>query len=111
MRNGFFVISIITLFFLICLSHKIFAWQQQADYKITVSLNDEDRILTGREVITYYNNSPFALNKLYFHLYQNAFQFFRMGYASAMAWILCVIMAFILYALFKTSRWVYYEKQ
>lgn len=45
------------------------------------------------------------------YLYQNAFQFFRMGYASAMAWIMFIIVAVILIILFKTSKWVYYEKR
>ncbi len=44
------------------------------------------------------------------YLYQNAFRFFRMGYASAMAWIMFVIIAIILVLLFKTSKWVYYER-
>jgi multiple sugar transport system permease protein len=43
------------------------------------------------------------------YLYQNAFQFFKMGYASAQAWILFLIILAISLALFKTSgRWVYY---
>jgi len=45
------------------------------------------------------------------YLYQNAFQFFRMGYASAMAWILFIITGGIIFLLFKTQKWVYYEKQ
>jgi multiple sugar transport system permease protein len=43
------------------------------------------------------------------YLYQNAFQFLKMGYASALAWIL---FAFILIATliqFRFSSWVYYE--
>lgn len=43
------------------------------------------------------------------YLYQNAFQFFRMGYASAMAWVLLVITAVALVGVFRTSGWVYYE--
>ena len=35
------------------------------------------------------------------YLYQNAFQFFRMGYASAMAWILLIIALSIVFLLFK----------
>lgn len=35
------------------------------------------------------------------YLYQNAFQFFKMGYASAMAWILLVIALAIILLLFK----------
>ena len=43
------------------------------------------------------------------YLYQNAFLFFRMGYASAMAWILFLIVAAILVFVFRTSRWVHQE--
>ncbi len=43
------------------------------------------------------------------YLYQNAFQFFRMGYASAMAWVLLIITAVALVGVFRTSGWVYYE--
>lgn len=43
------------------------------------------------------------------YLYQNAFQFYRMGYASAMGWILFIIIAIFTYILFKSSaRRVYY---
>jgi multiple sugar transport system permease protein len=35
------------------------------------------------------------------YLYQNAFQFFKMGYASAMAWILLLIALAIIFLLFK----------
>lgn len=43
------------------------------------------------------------------YLYQNAFQFFRMGFASAMAWVLMLITAGALVLIFRTSGWVYYE--
>ena len=44
------------------------------------------------------------------HLYRNAFQHLRMGYASAMAWVLFVIIALLTYLQFASSgRWVYYE--
>jgi len=43
------------------------------------------------------------------YLYQNAFSYYRMGYASAMGWILFVIVALCSYLLFKSSaRRVYY---
>lgn len=45
------------------------------------------------------------------YLYQNAFQFFRMGFASAMAWVLMVITVGALVLIFRTSGWVYYEGQ
>ena len=46
-------------------------WQQRADYVIDVELNDETQVLTGRETITYHNNSPEALTYLWLQLDQN----------------------------------------
>jgi multiple sugar transport system permease protein len=43
------------------------------------------------------------------YLYQNAFIFFKMGYASAMAWILFAIILAATVLLFRTSGWVYYR--
>jgi multiple sugar transport system permease protein len=44
------------------------------------------------------------------YLYRNAFQNFRNGYASAMAWILLLIIVALTLIVFKTQgRWVYYE--
>ena len=43
------------------------------------------------------------------YLYENGFRFFRMGYASAMAWILFGAVVVVTVILFRTSaRWVYY---
>ncbi|MEZ0333285.1 MAG: carbohydrate ABC transporter permease, partial [Gemmatimonadales bacterium] len=43
-------------------------------------------------------------------LYQNAYEFFRMGLACAMAWILFLITLAATILVFKSSaRWVYYE--
>ena len=43
------------------------------------------------------------------YLYRNAFNFFRMGYASAMAWLLFIIIVIFTILVFRTSaRWVYY---
>lgn len=44
------------------------------------------------------------------HLYRVAFQLFRMGYGSAMAWVLFVIILVLTLIVARTSRsWVYYE--
>jgi len=43
------------------------------------------------------------------HLYRNAFTFLRMGKASAMAWLLFVVIVGLTITLFRSSgRWVYY---
>ena len=46
-------------------------WQQRADYVIDVEVNDETQVLTGKETIMYYNNSPEALTYLWLQLDQN----------------------------------------
>jgi multiple sugar transport system permease protein len=44
------------------------------------------------------------------HLYYNAFSYFQMGYASALAWIFFVFIFILSYIQIKLSdRWVYYE--
>jgi hypothetical protein len=48
-------------------------WQQKADYKIKVELNDDNQSMKGSETITYYNNSPSDLNYLWLQLDQNLF--------------------------------------
>ncbi|MCB9992794.1 MAG: sugar ABC transporter permease [Hyphomicrobiaceae bacterium] len=46
------------------------------------------------------------------HLYNNAFRYFRMGYASALAWFLLVITLLATFVLLRASRnRVYYEGQ
>ena len=46
------------------------------------------------------------------YLYRNAFMFFKMGYASAMAWLLFLVIVAFSVIIFRTSaRWVYYGGQ
>jgi multiple sugar transport system permease protein len=42
------------------------------------------------------------------YLYQNAFQYLKMGYASALAWILFIIIMAVTILQMRTSKWVYY---
>jgi len=49
-------------------------WQQRADYSIDVALDDQQQHLTAKETVTYYNNSPDALNYLWLQLDQNIFE-------------------------------------
>ena len=44
------------------------------------------------------------------YLYQNSFKYYEMGYGSAMAWILLVIVGFFTAMVFRSSKqWVFYE--
>ncbi|MDR1949418.1 MAG: sugar ABC transporter permease [Spirochaetaceae bacterium] len=46
------------------------------------------------------------------YLYQQAFKYQKMGYASALSWVLFVIVAFLTALVFRSSRkWVFYENK
>ena len=47
-------------------------WQQKADYKINITLDDAKQTISGTETITYYNQSPDNLKYLWLQLDQNA---------------------------------------
>lgn len=56
---------------------------------------------------------PFDKTLLYaVYLFEKAFAFYDMGYASALAWVLLIIIGIFTVIIFKTSdRWVYYESK
>ncbi len=49
-------------------------WQNRVDYKIKVRLDDIKHFLNGEERLTYYNNSPVTLNRIWLLLYPNAYK-------------------------------------
>ena len=49
-------------------------WQQKIKYVIDVDMNVATNQFTGTEKIDYWNNSPDTLNRIFVHLYWNAFQ-------------------------------------
>lgn len=57
------------------------------------------------------NGGPLDSTLFYvLYIYRNAFQFFKMGYAAALAWILfLIILALTLLVVRSARRWVYYE--
>jgi multiple sugar transport system permease protein len=56
------------------------------------------------------NGGPMASTEFYaMNLYRQAFEFFRMGKACALAWIMAIVVALLTAVLFKTSGgWVFY---
>ncbi len=47
-----------------------------------------------------------------YHLFNNAFRYFRMGQASAMAWVMCVIVLIITAIQLRSAKfWVHYEAE
>lgn len=49
-------------------------WQQAVKYKMTVDVNVQTNRFTGKQKLEYSNNSPYSLDKVFYHLYWNAFQ-------------------------------------
>jgi multiple sugar transport system permease protein len=66
---------------------------------------------TNAYIISGGNGSPAGSTLLYtLYMYQRGFVDFRMGYASAMAWLLLVVLAAFTALMFGTARlWVHYE--
>ncbi len=74
-----FVSRIFTLFLLISITLTSHAqrqgyWQQAIEYEMDINMDAENHQFSGTQEITYYNNSPDTLRKVFFHLYFNAFQ-------------------------------------
>ena len=57
-------------------------FQQKADYKIDVTLNDIENTLDGFEIINYTNNSPDTLYFIWFHLWPNAYKNDRTAFSE-----------------------------
>ena len=72
-------IGSVLVFYILFIS-KLFAdpidsyWQQKVDYDMDIVLHDSIRQISGKTTIKYTNNSPDSLDKIYMHLYPNAFQ-------------------------------------
>ncbi len=49
-------------------------WQQEISYQMDIDFDVETHQFTGTQRIRYKNNSPDELNRVFFHLYFNAFQ-------------------------------------
>ncbi|GAA4067949.1 M1 family metallopeptidase [Flavobacterium cheonanense] len=49
-------------------------WQQKADYKMEVSMDVKTYQYKGKQELIYTNNSSDTLRKVFYHLYNNAFQ-------------------------------------
>ena len=69
-------------FFLVLLGLNLFVaasaqsnrWQQRVAYTMNIDMDANSNRFNGNQVLKYYNNSPDKLDKLFYHLYFNAFQ-------------------------------------
>ncbi|WP_431157093.1 M1 family metallopeptidase [Winogradskyella poriferorum] len=49
-------------------------WQQHVDYTMEIDMDVDSYQYVGKQTLEYTNNSPDILNRVYYHLYFNAFQ-------------------------------------
>jgi hypothetical protein len=65
---------IFTIFCFVSTIHAQSYWQQKADYEMEIDFDNSKHRFKGVQKITYTNHSPDTLDKLFYHLYFNAFQ-------------------------------------
>ncbi len=78
-------------------------------FVIVIGVVGSFQIFTTVAVMT--RGGPGSSTMVYvYYLYQNAFSYFKMGYASALGWILFIIIAALTWVQFAAGRrWVHYE--
>ena len=78
-------------------------------FNLVMGLIGSMQAFTSAFVVT--QGRPFGMTRFYvMYLYETAFEWGQMGYASAMAWFLFVIIVAMTAIVFKSSGgWVYYE--
>jgi multiple sugar transport system permease protein len=82
-------------------------------YELVLSMIGTFQYFTEAYVASGGTGGPVRSTLFYnLYLYQNAFKYFDMGYASTMAWILFIIVLSLTLLVFRSSQyWVYYEGQ
>ncbi len=77
-------------------------------YNLIMQIIQSFQVFTNVYMMT--NGGPANSTLVYvLYLYQNAFQYLRMGYGSALAWILFAIILVLTLVIFRHSSWVYFE--
>jgi hypothetical protein len=72
--NKFNLLSILFLVAAIGWSQNSNYWQQKVDYKMNVVVDAKNYQYKGNQTLVYTNNSPDTLKRVFYHLYNNAFQ-------------------------------------
>ena len=78
-------------------------------YNLIMGIIGSFQVFTDAYIMT--SGGPHNATLFYvLYLYRNAFQYFEMGYASALAWVLFLLTLGLTILVFKSSPlWVYYE--
>ncbi|MDR0638496.1 MAG: sugar ABC transporter permease [Spirochaetaceae bacterium] len=80
-------------------------------FNLIMQLINGFTVFTQAFVVSGGNGDPQNSTLVYaLYLYQRAFKYYSMGYSSAMAWVLVLIIGVLTGIIFKTSdKWVFYE--
>ncbi|MDR1469434.1 MAG: sugar ABC transporter permease [Spirochaetaceae bacterium] len=80
-------------------------------FNLIMQLINGFTVFTQAFVVSGGNGDPQNSTLVYaLYLYQRAFKYYSMGYSSAMAWVLVLIIGVFTGVIFKTSdKWVFYE--
>ena len=80
-------------------------------FNLIMQLINGFAVFTQAFVVSNGTGDPMNSTLVYaLYLYQRAFKYYQMGYGSAMAWVLVVIIGVFTVVLFRSSSsWVYYE--
>ncbi len=82
-------------------------------FNLIMQLINGFAVFTQAFVVSNGSGDPMNSTLVYaLYLYQRAFKYYQMGYGSAMAWVLVLIIGVFTAVIFKTSNnWVYYESK
>jgi hypothetical protein len=73
MKKCFFLLVVTVLFFSAIIAQPN-RWQQRVKYVMDINMDVVTNRFSGKQQLQYTNNSPDTLNRVFYHLYWNAFQ-------------------------------------
>jgi len=68
------LLSLLSIFFTFHLQAQPERWQQRVEYLMDIDMDAAAHRFTGHQMLKYFNNSPDTLDRVFYHLYFNAFQ-------------------------------------
>jgi multiple sugar transport system permease protein len=79
-------------------------------FQLIISIVGSFQIFTQVDVMTDGLGGPAdSTLVMVLYIYQKAFKYYQMGYASALAWVLFIVIMLATWVQFRYSKWVYYE--
>ncbi|HOP79597.1 MAG TPA: sugar ABC transporter permease [Armatimonadota bacterium] len=81
-------------------------------FNLVMGIIGSFQVFTASYIMTPNGGPGYSTLFYVLYLYQKAFKYLQMGYASALAWILFAVVLALTLIVFKTSaKWVYYESE